>query len=253
MVEMMDRKLIEMKAVLRKKYGKAADAMHLYKFESYTIYKLVFKMLFEIKRIENIESPYHGEPTAIVPRYLFDAPLDANAFKGVSTQKEGVYYTSIPQSEHKVVCPKCKGLGHHYSQVCPRCEGTRLLFRKRILEQRFYYETQDQWILPLALMRNLPERYVKPLAYDTKSSRHFELTGEEALSQILDDLVFDVSYLKEILWNPYTQDLHASGRLCGTEMILFPTTVQHVHLIEKYETKEVFIQDYKTVIWFPDF
>lgn len=249
----MDRRLIEIKAVLRKKYGKAADAMHLYKFESYRAYKLVFKMLYEVKRIENIESPYHGEPTASIPKYLFEEELDVNAFQGVSTQKEGVYYTGIPQSEHKVVCPKCKGLGHHYSQVCPRCEGMRLLFRKRILEQKFYYETQDQWLMPLNLLRNLPERFLKPLAYDIQASKHYDLQSEETLNQILETLDFDVSYLKNVLWTPFTQELQSSGRLCSTEMILFPTTIQHAYLIEKYETKDVFVQDFKRVIWFPDF
>lgn len=249
----MDRKLIEIKAVLRKKYGKSADAMHLYKFESYSAYKLVFKMLFELKRIENIESPYHGEPTAMVPKYLFEESVDVNAFSGISSSKEGVYYTGIPQSEHKVVCPKCKGLGHHYSQVCPRCEGMRLLFRKRVLEQRYYYETQDQWLMPLALLRNLPERFVKPLAYDIRASKHFVLKSEADLEPILQSLEFDVSYLKNVLWTPYTADVQSSGRLCSTEMILFPTSIQHAHLIEKYKTKEVFLQDFKNVIWFPDF
>lgn len=248
----MDRKLIDMKTVLRKKYGKTADAMHLYKYESFNVYKLVLKMLHETRRIENIESPYHGEITAKHPKYRFDEVVGLYEIEGKTSHKEGIFYTSFPDSEHQVVCPKCKGVGAIYDQVCPVCQGARTLFRKRVLEQKFYFDTSEQWLMPLSLLRRLPERFIKPLSFNTNTAKHTIFEAFPSFEDVSAHVTFDASYLEKDL-SSWLDDLKSqSTHVRSVEMILFETSIQAVSLLEKYEVREVFIQDFKKIIWFPE-
>lgn len=248
----MDRKLIEIKTVLRKKYGAMAESMHLYKYENFKVYKMVLKLLYEERRIENIESPYHGELTAKHPKYRFEEVVDLYELKGKTSHKEGIFYTSFPDSEHQVVCPKCKGVGAIYDHECPRCHGARTLFRKRVLEQKYYFETSEQWLMPLSLLRKLPERFIKPLPFNTTNAKHVHFDTFPELNDLLLHLTFDVSYLEQDLLKWLNELETQSQHVRSVEMILFETTVQAASLLEKYEVREVFIQDYKTVIWFPE-
>ncbi len=126
---MLDHKTIE--RILNDYAGKESNAVKVVQTHTYTVALCHSAALKEVRRIETIVAPFHGESLDAVYR-MPASPFDVN---GADVREPGRYTVAIPNTRRKSVCSACNGIGEWDCEncdakgavVCGTCDGQKRL------------------------------------------------------------------------------------------------------------------------------